>query len=103
MAVCGDWVKIKKIVLNEDERAENIPDDTKKTPLTMWVKGLLMQDAQIGDYVKIQTLTGRIVEGILTEVNPRYTHNFGDTIPELVYIGINARKILYGGENNEQI
>lgn len=101
MANYGDWVQIKKIVLNTGERAENLPDDTKKTPLVMWVKGILMQDAHIGDLVKIKTLTGRIVEGILTEVNPRHSHDFGDTIPELIYIGIKAREILYGGENNE--
>ncbi|HHY81052.1 MAG TPA: 2-amino-4-ketopentanoate thiolase [Thermoanaerobacter sp.] len=101
MAQKGDWVKIKQVILEPEERAENIPQDTKETPLTMWVKGLLLQDGEIGDTVKIKTFTGRIVEGVLVEVNPRYIHDFGNPIPELIKAGIKAREILYGGEENE--
>lgn len=101
MAQKGDWVKIKQVILEPEERAENIPQDTKETPLTMWVKGLLLQDGEIGDTVKIKTFTGRIVEGVLVEVNPRHIHDFGNPIPELIKAGIKARKILYGGEENE--
>ncbi|AEM78608.1 MULTISPECIES: 2-amino-4-oxopentanoate thiolase subunit OrtA [Thermoanaerobacter] len=101
MAQKGDWVKIKQVILEPEERAENIPQDTKETPLTMWVKGLLLQDGEIGDTVKIKTFTGRIVEGVLIDVNPRYIHDFGNPIPELIKAGIKAREILYGGEENE--
>ncbi|EIW01309.1 hypothetical protein SAMN04244560_00045 [Thermoanaerobacter thermohydrosulfuricus] len=101
MAQKGDWVKIKQVILEPEERAENIPQDTKETPLTMWVKGLLLQDGEIGDTVKIKTFTGRIVEGVLVEVNPRHIHDFGNPIPELIKAGIKAREILYGGEENE--
>ncbi|MBE3592481.1 MAG: 2-amino-4-ketopentanoate thiolase [Thermoanaerobacter sp.] len=101
MSKKGDWVKIKQVILEPEERAENIPQDTKETPLTMWVKGLLLQDGEIGDTVKIKTFTGRIVEGVLVEVNPRYIHDFGNPIPELIKSGIKAREILYGGEENE--
>lgn len=101
MARKGDWVKIKKTILAPEERAENIPQDTGETSLTMWVKGLLLQDGEIGDTVKIKTFTGRIVEGVLVEVNPRHIHDFGNPIPELVKASIKAREILYGGEKNE--
>ncbi|HHW56747.1 MAG TPA: 2-amino-4-ketopentanoate thiolase [Clostridia bacterium] len=101
MAQKGDWVKIKQVILEPEERAENIPDDTKKTPLTMWVKGLLLEDGEIGDTVKIKTFTGRIVEGVLVEVNPRHIHDFGNPIPELIKAGMKAREILYGGGENE--
>lgn len=103
MAKKGDWVKIKQIVLEPHERAENIPEDTKKTPLTMWVKGILMEDAEIGQKAKIKTFTGRIVEGILVEENPRHIHDFGSPVPELIKAGMKAREILYGGESNEQV
>ncbi|ABY92765.1 MAG: hypothetical protein XD65_0419 [Caldanaerobacter subterraneus] len=98
MAQKGDWVKIKQVILEPSERSENTPQDTKGTPLTMWVKGLLLQDGEIGDTVKIKTLTGRVVEGILVEINPRHIHDFGNPIPELIKAGIKAREILYGGE-----
>ncbi|MBZ4656051.1 MAG: hypothetical protein JG759_599 [Thermoanaerobacter sp.] len=98
MAQKGDWVKIKQVILEPSERSENTPQDTKETPLTMWVKGLLLQDGEIGDTVKIKTLTGRVVEGILVEINPRHIHDFGNPIPELIKAGIKAREILYGGE-----
>ena len=101
MAQKGDWVKIKQVILEPEERVENIPQDTKETPLTVWVKGLLLQDGEIGDTVKIKTFTGRIVEGVLVEVNPRHIHDFGNPIPELIKAGIKAREILYGGEENE--
>ncbi|SHE66826.1 hypothetical protein SAMN02745195_00931 [Thermoanaerobacter uzonensis DSM 18761] len=101
MAQKGDWVKIKQVILEPEERAENIPQDTKETPLTMWVKGLLLEDGEIGDTVKIKTFTGRIVEGVLVEVNPRHIHDFGNPISELIKAGMKAREILYGGEENE--
>ncbi|MCL2862332.1 MAG: 2-amino-4-oxopentanoate thiolase subunit OrtA [Firmicutes bacterium] len=79
----GTWVQIRAVVLMPDERAPQVPLDTKQTPLTMWVKGHLCHDAKIGEECKITTVTGRIVSGILEEVEPYYTHNFGGYVPEL--------------------
>lgn len=95
----GEWVEIQNIVLESEERTARIPEDTKKTPLQMWVKGFLKEDSQFEEKSIITTLTGREVEGKLIESNPKYIHNFGEEfIPELLQIGIQVRRILKEGE-----
>ncbi|WP_027308022.1 2-amino-4-oxopentanoate thiolase subunit OrtA [Caloramator sp. ALD01] len=94
----GTYVQIHQIVLRPDERASNLPDETKNVPLEMWVKGYLNSDARIGDEVEITTLTNRKVIGTLVEVNPSYRHDFGKFVPEILKIGQDLRKILKDGE-----
>lgn len=91
----GDWVRIHNTVLEVGQRATNIPEDTQNVPLEMWVKGFLLDEsANIGDNVKVETYIGRTVEGRLLEVNPYYKHDFGKCVPELLYIGRQARELL---------
>ena len=91
----GDWVRIHKIILNVGERAPNIPEDTQQVPLEMWDKGFLVtENANIGDQVVIETYIGRKVEGELIEINPYWSHNFGKVIPEILYIGRQAKDLL---------
>ena len=90
----GTWVEIYKIILEKGERAPQVPDDTKQTPLEMKVKGFLVEDAAVGEEATILTPAGRTLTGRLTEVNPAYTHQFGPPIPELLPIGKELRKIL---------
>lgn len=97
----GEWVKIHNIVLSASERAPQVPEDTKKVPLELWVKGFLQSDAQIGDEVEVKTITGRIEKGKLIEVSPSYRHDYGNFIPELLQIGIGLREVLFGGEGHE--
>ncbi|WP_432665378.1 2-amino-4-oxopentanoate thiolase subunit OrtA [Wukongibacter baidiensis] len=97
----GDWVNIYNVVLKPEERAPQVPEDTKKVPLETWVKGFIEKDAEIGDMVTIKTMTGRTVTGKLVEVNPSYTHSFGNTVPEVFKIGLQLKEILFGGEGNE--
>lgn len=93
----GTWVQVHEIVLKPEERTGKLPEDTKKVPLEMWVKGFLKEDAAIGDTVEIETLTGRMVSGSLVAVEPAYSHGFGDIyIPEMLQIGMQARAILRG-------
>lgn len=94
----GQWVRIHKIILEPDERAPQVPEDTKKCPLELWVKGWLQQNAEVGDKVEVITVTGRREEGKLLEEAPYYTHNFGKFVPELLEIDKQVRKILFGGE-----
>ena len=102
MAKRGDWVRIHNIVLNVGERADNIPEDTQNVPLEMWDKGFLInEEANIGDLVEVETYIGRKIEGELLEVNPYYEHDFGKAVPELLYIGRQARELLEGCEDNE--
>lgn len=97
----GDWVQIHQIVLKPEERAPQVPEDTKKVPLELWVKGIALHDAEIGSEVEIETVTGRRVKGELTVVNPRYKHDFGEFVPELLKVDMQLKEILFGGGSNE--
>lgn len=96
----GSWVQIQKIVLNPEDRAPNVPLDTKRVPLEMWVKGSLLKDAKMGERVEIKTLTGRVETGTLVAVNPTYQHDYGDFVPELLEIGEMVRKLVFGCEQD---
>jgi len=48
----------------------------------------LLEDADLGQEVRIRTLIGRELRGTLRVINPSYTHSFGETVPELLTIGI---------------
>ena len=93
-AVKNTWVEIGGIVLQKDERAPNLPNDTKQVPLEMRVKGFLLHDAEKGEEADVITSSGRTVKGTLTEINPVYTHMFGRPIPELSPIAGEIRAIL---------
>jgi len=97
----GSWVQIHRVILKPEERAPQVPEDTKKVPLEMWVKGFLCNDANIGDNVEIKTLTGRKDLGELITVNPSFKHDFGEFVPEILKIGEIVKSELYGDEINE--
>lgn len=91
----GTWVQIHNIVLHSEERTGKLPDDTKKVPLEMWVKGFLKEDAVLNDVVEVETITGRSVKGKLVAENPTYNYGFGEEfVPELLRVGIQAREIM---------
>ena len=92
----GAWVEIHNIVLQAGERAPQVPEDTQKVPLQMWVKGFLAAPARVGDEAEIVTPAGRRLHGRLVEVNPAYDHSFGAPIPELSGIGHEVRTLLFG-------
>lgn len=102
MIVKDSWVRIHKIILSPQERAPQVPDDTKKVPLELWTKGFLEKDANLGDEVTVITVTGRKEQGTLIEVNPAYDHSFGNFIPELLKIDQQVREMVFGGEENDQ-
>ncbi|MDD4583998.1 MAG: 2-amino-4-oxopentanoate thiolase subunit OrtA [Eubacteriales bacterium] len=94
----GTWVLIHRNILEPNERAPQVPDDTKKVPLEMWIKGYLQADANIGDEVEVITRTGRKETGTLLEANPYYKHDYGKFVPELIDINQQVRDILFGGD-----
>lgn len=96
----GDWVQISNIVLKAGERAPQVPADTQACDLKMWVKGFIQCDAKEGDTVEIETAIGRKVQGTLCDVNPKYTHTYGEFVPELVQIQHQLREIMFGGEED---
>lgn len=91
----GTWVQIHQIVLNPNERAPQVPDDTKLVPLELRVNGFLDEDAHLDEQVTITTLIGRKLTGRLSRVEPRYEHNFGQPIPALLTIGRELRDFLF--------
>jgi hypothetical protein len=93
-ALKDTWVEIGGILLQKDERAPNLPEDTQQVPLEMRVKGFLRHDAENGKPAEIITLSGRTVRGTLTGINPAYRHMFGSPIPELSPIAGEIRAIL---------
>ncbi len=98
MAKKDDWVRIHSVILTSGERAATVPGDTKQVPLELWTKGYLQMDAQVGDKVNVVTRTGRVVTGELVEVDPHYSHSFGDFVPELQQAGDDAFRFLFGGD-----
>ncbi len=87
----GDWVEVERVLLEPVDRSTNLPEETAAQPLRMWVKGFARSAAVVGDAVTVETMTGRVVTGTLTDVNPGYTHTFGRPTPELTHVGRDLR------------
>jgi 2-amino-4-ketopentanoate thiolase alpha subunit len=88
----GTWVEIERVLLQPDERAPTLPEDTRQTPYVLRVSGFLLADAALGETVRVRTIIGRELEGVLRTVNPSYSHSFGTTVPELLTIGTEAEQ-----------
>ncbi len=84
----GTWVEIEQVVLTPEERAPSLPEDTRKVPYVLHVSGFLLEDALPGQEARIKTVIGRELQGRILIVNPGYSHSFGDTVPELLTIGL---------------
>lgn len=87
----GDWVEVEYVLLAAEDRASGIPEDTAAQPLRAWVKGFALASAMIGDEVSVETMSGRVVRGHLSEIEPGYTHTFGTPPAEIVSIGRDLR------------
>lgn len=95
----GDWVQIENIVLTAGNRAPQVPEDTQECDLKLWVKGIAETEGTLGEEISITTATGRKTSGVLVEINPSYTHDFGEFQPELLQIEMQLKTILEGGDN----
>jgi 2-amino-4-ketopentanoate thiolase alpha subunit len=84
----GTWIQIEQIVLDPTDRAPTLPEETRQVPYVLRVSGFLLDDAELGERVSARTLIGRVLTGRLITVNPSYTHSFGDTVQELLHIGL---------------
>ena len=87
----GDWVEVEYVLLAPEERAAGIPEDTAAQPLRAWVKGFARGEGMIGDEVEVETMTGRLVRGHLSAIEPGYTHTFGTPPAEISGIGRDLR------------
>jgi hypothetical protein len=87
----GDWVEVRYTLLEPTDRSANLPADTAAQPLLVWVKGFALAAASEGEPLEVETVTGRRASGVLTDVNPGYTHTFGRPAPELTHVGRDLR------------
>jgi len=87
----GVWVEVQYVLLSAEDRASGIPEDTAAQPLRAWVKGFALGSAMIGDELSVETMSGRVVRGHLSEIEPGYTHTFGSPPAEIVGIGRDLR------------
>jgi hypothetical protein len=87
----GDWVEVSYVLLEPADRSANLPPETAEKQLIAWVKGFARSAASGGDALEVVTMTGRVVAGMLTDVNPGYTHTFGRPTPELTHVGADLR------------
>jgi hypothetical protein len=94
----GTFVRVKRVILEAGQRADNIPDETRGVPFLMWDKGFLQHDADFGEDVTVLTRTGRLETGVLEEASPQYELGYGKFVPELLRVGDDARRMLYGDD-----
>ncbi len=92
----GEWVEIQYTLLTPEERAAGLPEDTAAQPLRAWVKGFARTGAMIGDELEVETMSGRVVSGHLSAIEPGYSHTFGTPPPEIVAIGGDLRARVAG-------
>ena len=95
--LCGDWVEISAVLLSPAERSPNLPPDTAKVPLVMRVRGVAQKAAKVGAVVSVRTQAGRVLRGKLVAVNPRFDHDFGGCVPELIETRRRLKELMAGG------
>ena len=75
----GTWVEVERVVARPGER---LPGPARP-PQVMRVSGFLLEDAELGQHVRIRTIIGNEHAGKLRIENPGYGHSFGNTFPSL--------------------
>ena len=92
----GTWVQIHRVVLNPGNRAAQVPAETQVVPLEMRVRGAITHDGVLGEEVEILTTAGRKLRGTLVDAAPRYTHDYGVPVAELVQAGLDLVRLRSG-------
>jgi hypothetical protein len=85
--VKGTWVEIERVLLAPEDRAPNLPEDTRACPYVLRLHGFLLEDCEMGAQARIRSLIGHEHAGTLREAQPGYSHSFGTSVPELLVIG----------------
>ena len=84
----GTWVEVERTLPAPGRNAARLPLDPAKAPAyVVRVSGFLLEDAELGQLVKIRTIMGKLHTGKLRIQSPSYGHSFGHTVPELLKIG----------------
>ena len=83
----GTWVEVERTLAGADRRMPGRPIDPAKLPSYMVrVSGFLLEDAELGQQVRIRTIIGKVHVGKLRIQSPSYGHSFGHTVPELLRV-----------------
>ncbi len=78
----GTWVEVERVLSRPGDRVPALVKDFAKPPQVVRVSGFLMEDAELGQHVRIRTIIGNEHSGKLRIENPGYGHSFGHTFPE---------------------
>lgn len=85
MTVCaGTKVALRQRLLEPEERASSLPQDTAALPYEALIRGVLLEAAEVGELASIRTAAGRVLRGRLEVVEPADEHTFGRPPPALV-------------------
>ncbi|HOX06871.1 MAG TPA: 2-amino-4-oxopentanoate thiolase subunit OrtA [Planctomycetota bacterium] len=96
-ATVGDWVEISAVLLAPGERSPNLPPETAAVPLVMRVRGWAQKAGRIGAKISVKTQAGRVLHGKLLAVNPRFDHDFGGCVPELIDVRRRLKELMAKG------
>jgi len=96
----GTFVRVRKHLLKQGERSEAVPEDTAQVPFKSWIKGRLLEEAELYESASIVTATGRVVKGTVKEVHPKYRHDYGNYVEEIQKMRETILSEVWG-ENNE--
>lgn len=88
------WIEIGFTVLRPEERTARLPEDTRRVPYYARLRGFVTGPCHVGDQVEVETLSGRRVRGEVTDPAPRFAHDFGRPVEELIQAGIEAKALL---------
>jgi 2-amino-4-ketopentanoate thiolase alpha subunit len=81
----GTWVEVERNLYSADRSSPSRPLDPAKVPsYLLRVSGFLLEDAELGQQVRIRTIFGKIHAGKLRIQSPSYGGSFGHTVPELM-------------------
>lgn len=84
----GTWVEVERILLGGGRYPTGRQLDPAVVPAyTVRVSGFLLEDAELGQQVRIRTIHGKLQAGKLRIQSPSYGHSFAHTVPELLKVG----------------
>ena len=84
----GTWVEVERSLFCSDRSAASRPLEPAKVPsYLLRVSGFLLEEAELGQQVRIRTIIGKVHLGKLRIQSPSYGHSFGHTVPELLKVG----------------
>lgn len=98
----GEWVEIEFTIIPAISRSSKLPVDTQKVDFKTRIKGYLIDDAQIGQEVTIQSILNRELRGRLIAANPPFPATFGSPVRELMEVGKEIEALLAGIEESKQ-